>query len=39
MSNLVVKEVDFNGSGLMACQNKDDEKIYVGVSWICNGLG
>ncbi|MEK4121960.1 phage antirepressor N-terminal domain-containing protein [Lysinibacillus sp. FSL K6-0102] len=37
MNNLVVKEVDFNGDTLMACEK--DEKIYVGVKWVCQGIG
>ena len=39
MSNLVVKEVNFQGDLLLAGQDFNSEKIYVGVSWICNGLG
>lgn len=39
MNNLAIKEVDFNGDILMAAQDKNTEKIYVGVSWVCNGLG
>jgi len=37
-NNLIIKEVDFNGANLLAVQNEDG-KIYVGVSYICNGLG
>ena len=39
MSNLIVKEVDFNGSQLMAAQDKETKKIYAGVRWVCEGLG
>jgi len=37
MSNLSIKEVDFQGSTLMACEV--DEKIYAGVKWVCQGIG
>lgn len=39
MSNIVVKEVSFNGAKLMAAQTKDDSKVYVGIKWVCEGLG
>lgn len=39
MNNLMVKEVEFNGNVLMACQSKDDEKVYVAVKWVCEGVG
>lgn len=39
MTNLQIKEVDFNGAVLMAAQNPDNKKIYVGISWVCNGIG
>ena len=39
MNNLLVKEVEFQGANLKACQNDENKKIYVGVSWVCNGLG
>jgi phage antirepressor YoqD-like protein len=38
-NELVTKEVEFNGNSLMAAQDVDSGKIYVGVSWICNGIG
>ena len=38
MENLVTKEVNFNGSALMAVQSEDGN-IHVGVKWICQGLG
>jgi len=37
-NNLIVKEVNFNGANLLAAQNNEG-KIYVGVSYICNGIG
>lgn len=37
VNNLEIKEVEFNGDTLMACEK--DDKIYVGVSWVCNGIG
>ena len=39
MNDLVVKEVNFSGDSLLAAQNSKDGKIYVGVSWVCNGIG
>lgn len=38
MEKIVTKEVVFNGANLMAVQT-EDKKIYVGVKWICQGLG
>lgn len=38
MGILITKEVQFNGSTLMAVQTEDG-KIHVGVRWICQGLG
>ena len=35
---LQTKEVNFNGDTLLAVQNEHNE-IYVGVSYICNGIG
>lgn len=37
-SSLAVQEVEFNGSALMAVKAHDD-KVYVGVSWVCDGIG
>lgn len=37
MGELVVKEVNFNGATLMACEK--DEKVYVAVRWVCEGIG
>lgn len=38
MNELVVKEVNFNGDQLKAIQDSN-RIIWVGISWICNGLG
>lgn len=38
-SNLVTKEVDFFGDTIMCVQDESAHKIYVGVKWICNGIG
>jgi len=32
-------EVDFNGDSIMTVRMKDDGKSYVGVNWVCNGIG
>lgn len=32
-------EVEFNGSSIVTVRMKDDGKTYVGVNWICNGIG
>lgn len=37
--DLLVKDVDFEGYKLKSAQNKQTQKIYVGVSWVCNGIG
>lgn len=36
---LITKEVDFYGDEIMCVQDVSTGKIYVGVSWICNGIG
>ena len=36
---LITKEVDFYGDEIMCVQDTATGKIYVGVSWICNGIG
>jgi phage antirepressor YoqD-like protein len=36
---LVIKEVNFNGDSLLAVKNIDENKIYVAVSFVCNGIG
>lgn len=38
-NELVTKEVEFNGDLLKAVQNNDTKKVYVGVKWVCNGIG
>ena len=38
-NNLIINEVDFNGANLLAIQNVVNNKIYVGISWVCNGIG
>ena len=38
MDDLAIKDVEFNGAVLKAVQNEIG-KIFVGVRWICNGLG
>lgn len=39
MSNLAVREVDFNGDTLIAAQDQTSEKVYVAVKWVCQGIG
>lgn len=39
MSNLVVKEVNFHNDLLMAVHEEESNKIYVGVKWVCEGIG
>jgi hypothetical protein len=39
LKSMEVLEVDFNGSNIFAVKMKDDGKIYVGVNWICTGIG
>ena len=39
MSNLIVKNIHFNGAELMAAQDTRTNKISVGVKWVCEGLG
>jgi phage antirepressor YoqD-like protein len=38
-NELVTKEVEFNGDLLKAVQDVSSNKIYVGISWVCNGIG
>jgi phage antirepressor YoqD-like protein len=38
LNNLQIREVNFNGDKLLAAQD-DTGKIYVGVKYICQGLG
>lgn len=39
MNDLSVKSVTFLGSNLMAAKDEKSGKIYVGVSYICRGIG
>jgi hypothetical protein len=39
MSDLIVKDVDFEGCKLKSAQDQSTQKIYVGVSWVCDGIG
>ena len=39
MKNLIVKHVPFSGDDLVAVMNKNNNKIYTGVSYICNCIG
>lgn len=39
MSELAVKEVDFQGDRLLAAQAKDGGKVYVAVNWVSKGIG
>jgi phage antirepressor YoqD-like protein len=38
-NELVTKEIDFNGNILIATQDESTGIIYVGVRWICAGIG
>jgi P22_AR N-terminal domain. len=37
--NLIVKDVDFEGFKLKSAQDKQNQKVYVGVKWVCDGIG
>jgi len=37
-TELIIKEVDFNGANILVAQDNDG-KSYVGVNWVCNGIG
>lgn len=39
LKGMTVLEVDFSGDNLLAVKLKEDDKIYVGVSWVCEGIG
>lgn len=39
MYKLAVRQVDFHGATITAAQDKESGKIYVGVRWVCDGLG
>lgn len=38
-NKLRVRDVDFNGAELRAAQEIETEKVYVGVRWVCQGMG
>lgn len=38
-NDLLVKTVDFEGDQLKAAQEPKSKKVYVGVRWVCEGLG
>jgi phage antirepressor YoqD-like protein len=39
MNDLLIKEIKFNGDNILAVKANNSDKIYVGVKWICDGLG
>ena len=39
MSNLLSREVDFYGDTIMSAEDNSTGKIYVGVKWVCEGIG
>ena len=38
-NKLRVRDVDFNGAELRAAQEIETGKVYVGVRWVCQGMG
>lgn len=38
-NKLRVRDVEFNGAELRAAQEIETEKVYVGVRWVCQGMG
>lgn len=38
MTGLAIKDVEFNGATLRAAQDTENI-IWVGVAWVCQGLG
>lgn len=38
-NQLITKEVEFNGNYLKAAQDLENGKIYVGIKWVCTGIG
>ena len=38
-NGMEILEQDFNGDSIMTARLKSDGKIYVGVRWICEGIG
>lgn len=39
MNDLTIKNVDFNGSNLMAAKSNSTNIIYVGIGYVCKGIG
>jgi len=35
----MIKEVDFNGASLLAVQEQEGNKIFVGINYVLRGLG
>lgn len=38
-NELVTKEVEFSGDTIMCAEDMSTGKVYVGIKWICNGIG
>lgn len=38
-NELVMQEVEFNGNTLVAVRSPENNKVYVGVKWVCEGVG
>lgn len=38
-NDLIVKDVQFENAVLKAAQNVNNNKVYVGVKWVCEGIG
>ncbi|MDP4143229.1 MAG: phage antirepressor N-terminal domain-containing protein [Bacillota bacterium] len=38
-NDLIIKEINFYGDNLVAVKDKNTDKIYTGVSYICKGVG
>lgn len=39
LSNLLTREVDFYGDTIMCVEDNSTGKIYVGIKWVCEGIG
>lgn len=39
MNDLIIREINFNGDNLITIKEVNTDKIYVGVSYICQGIG
>lgn len=39
LNNLTTREVDFYGDTIMCAEDNSTGKIYVGVKWVCQGIG